>query len=82
MSSRTSYGTSYAQDKGAYAPRSSSSASSYHSTSSTASSVYAQSARSSRNKGYGNKPPIVHNGGGQSNDPNTSTSAPNSGYYQ
>jgi hypothetical protein len=40
--------------------------------------MYAQSSRSHR---YGNKPPVVHNGGGASNDPNTSTSAPNAGYY-
>jgi hypothetical protein len=51
--------------------------------SSTASSnFYAQSGYStSRNKGYGNKPPVIINGGGQIKDPNTSTSAPNSGYY-
>lgn len=44
-------------------------------------STYANSAQSSRNHRYSNKPPVVINGGGQSNDPNTSTSAPNSGYY-
>lgn len=31
--------------------------------------------------GGGGKPPVIHNGGGQSNDPNTNTSGPNSGYY-
>lgn len=45
-------------------------------------SLYANSGHSSsRTKRYGNKPPVVINGGGQINDPNTSTSAPNSGYY-
>jgi hypothetical protein len=34
------------------------------------------------NHGKGKPPVIVHNGGGQSNDPNTSTSAPNSGYWK
>jgi hypothetical protein len=52
-----------------------------YTNSSTSSNLYAHSAHSSRNHRYGNKPPVVVNGGGQSNDPNTSTSAPNSGYY-
>ncbi|PSN69895.1 hypothetical protein BS50DRAFT_631862 [Corynespora cassiicola Philippines] len=87
MSSRASYSSAYAQDKGAYAhrsssPRSTSSRSTSSSTSSRASSsLYAHSAHSSRNYRYGSKPPVIHNGGGQSNDPNTSTSASNSGYY-
>ncbi|KAF2794103.1 hypothetical protein K505DRAFT_242840 [Melanomma pulvis-pyrius CBS 109.77] len=84
MSARSSYGSSYAQDKGAsYASRSSSprSATSSSTSSSQSYSTYANSAQSSRNHRYGNKPPVVINGGGQSNDPNTSTSAPNSGYY-
>ncbi|KAF2022252.1 hypothetical protein BU24DRAFT_40737 [Aaosphaeria arxii CBS 175.79] len=51
--------------------------------SSSASSIYANSASStSRGSRYGNKPPVIHNGGGPSNDPNTSTSAGNAGYYQ
>jgi hypothetical protein len=56
-----------------------------HSTaysSASSSSLYAHSGHSSRNNRYGSKPPVIHNGGGQSNDPNTSTSAPNSGYYK
>ncbi|CAO2657578.1 Nn.00g037040.m01.CDS01 [Neocucurbitaria sp. VM-36] len=75
MSSSSSYG-SYAQDKGAYASRPSTSSTSYSTASS--SSLYANSSRSHR---YNSKPPVIHNGGGQTNDPNTSTSAPNSGYY-
>lgn len=78
MSSGSSYGASYAQDKGAYGQRSSSTASSYRSTSSTSSSVYAQS---SRNYRYGKEPPAIHNGGGPIKDPNTSTSASNASYY-
>ncbi|KAF2751729.1 hypothetical protein M011DRAFT_371576, partial [Sporormia fimetaria CBS 119925] len=49
--------------------------------SSTSQSLYTQSASSRSGARYNSKPPIIHNGGGQSNDPNTSTSAPNSGYY-
>ncbi|PVI02382.1 hypothetical protein DM02DRAFT_653683 [Periconia macrospinosa] len=80
MSSRSSYGSSY--DKGAsYAPRPSSTTSSTYTSSSTSSNLYAHSGYSSRNNRYGSKPQVVVSQGGQSNDPNTSTSAPNSGYY-
>ncbi|OCK89887.1 uncharacterized protein K441DRAFT_582019 [Cenococcum geophilum 1.58] len=46
-------------------------------------SIYANSATSSRsNRGYGSKPTVViHNGGGQTYDTTTSSSAGNSGYY-
>ncbi|KAF2440475.1 hypothetical protein P171DRAFT_489188 [Karstenula rhodostoma CBS 690.94] len=78
-----SYGASYAQDK-TYASRSSSPRSTTSTNSSTSSSsLYAHRGHSTRNNRYGSKPngPVVHNGGGQSNGPN-STSAGNSGYYQ
>ena len=58
----------------------STSSSSYSASSSTYQSLYTQSASSSRSKRY-SKPPVIHNGGGKINDPNTSTSAPNGGYY-
>jgi hypothetical protein len=48
---------------------------------SSSSSLYAHSTNSSRNKRYGNKPPVIHNGGGQSYDDNTSSSAPNGSYH-
>ncbi|KAI4956219.1 hypothetical protein J4E91_000430 [Alternaria rosae] len=76
MSSSSSYG-SYGQNKGAYASRPSTSSTSY---SAASSSLYTNSGSSSRSKTYKN-PPIIHNGGGKINDPNTSTSAPNGGYY-
>ncbi|KAH8702654.1 hypothetical protein GQ44DRAFT_764431 [Phaeosphaeriaceae sp. PMI808] len=47
---------------------------------SSSSSIYANSAQSSRKHRYGNKPPVVHNSW-CGLDPNISTSAPNSGYY-
>ncbi|KAF2653533.1 hypothetical protein K491DRAFT_694581, partial [Lophiostoma macrostomum CBS 122681] len=83
MSSRTSYSSSTGQDKVGNAARPSSRSSTSTSSSAATQSIYANSAQSSRNYRYGSKPaPVtVHNGGGQSNDPNTSTSAPNSGYY-
>ncbi|KAF1941538.1 hypothetical protein EJ02DRAFT_201270 [Clathrospora elynae] len=77
MSSSSSYG-SYTQDKGAVTSRPSTSSTSYSAASS--SSLYTNTGRSSRPKCY-SKPPIIHNGGGQIDDPNTSTSAPNEGYY-
>ncbi|CAI9627404.1 hypothetical protein GT037_004415 [Alternaria burnsii] len=77
MSSSSSYG-SYGQGKGAYASRPSTSSTSY---SVASSSLYTNSGSSSRSKAY-SKPPIIHNGGGQIYDPNTSTSAPNGGYYK
>jgi hypothetical protein len=60
----------------------STSSSSYSASSSTYQSLYTHSASSSssRSKRY-SKPPVIHNGGGKINDPNTSTSAPNGGYY-
>ncbi|KAF3035602.1 hypothetical protein E8E11_001201 [Didymella keratinophila] len=64
---------SYYQDKGAYAPRPSTG------SSSTSASNYAQSSSSRR---YGSKPTVKITYGGPSNDPNTSTSASNSGYYK
>lgn len=45
------------------------------------SSLYAQSGSSSRGGPRYSKPPVIHNGGGQIYDPNTSTSAPNGGYH-
>ncbi|KAF2000702.1 hypothetical protein P154DRAFT_522306 [Amniculicola lignicola CBS 123094] len=80
-SSRSSYGSSYGQDTKGFSSSPRSSTSSYSATSSSTRSTYTNSASSSRPNRYSNKPPVVHNGGGQSNDPNTSTSAPNSGYY-
>lgn len=53
-------------------------------TSNPSQSIYANSATSSRsNRGYGSKPTsvVIHNGGGQTCDTTTSTSASNSGYY-
>ncbi|KAF2279373.1 uncharacterized protein EI97DRAFT_455629 [Westerdykella ornata] len=83
MSSRSSstYGSSSTQDKGAYVrPSSSRSSASTASYSSSGSAAYSSSSsRGYRSKNY--KPPVIHNGGGQTNDPNTSTSAPNAGYY-
>ncbi|KAF2705014.1 hypothetical protein K504DRAFT_506481 [Pleomassaria siparia CBS 279.74] len=83
MSSPSSYSVSYPDKGTTYVSRSSSprSATSSSASSSQSRSIYANSAQSSRNHRYANKPPIVHNGGGTSNDTNTSTSAPNSGYY-
>ncbi|KAF2643243.1 hypothetical protein P280DRAFT_394800, partial [Massarina eburnea CBS 473.64] len=52
-----------------------------YTSSSASSSLFAHPGQSSRNYRYGSKPPIINNGGGTSHDPNTSTSAPNSGYY-
>ncbi|KAH7126876.1 hypothetical protein B0J11DRAFT_579299 [Dendryphion nanum] len=76
MSSRASYSSSsYTQDKGAYGQRSSSPRSLTSNSSTSTNS--AQSSRSGRFS----KPPVIHNGGGQSDDPNTSTSVSNSGYY-
>lgn len=86
MSSRGSY-SSYSKG-GNYAPRSSSprsvTSSRSSASSSTSNSIYANSGSSARNFRYGSKPggTVIHNGGGQTNDPNTSTSAGNSGYYQ
>ncbi|KAG9187683.1 hypothetical protein G6011_05554 [Alternaria panax] len=77
MSSSSSYG-SYGPSKGTYASRPSTSSTSY---SAASSSLYTNSGSSSRGKAC-SKPPIVHNGGGQIYDPNTSTSAPNGGYYK
>ncbi|KAI8937742.1 hypothetical protein NX059_005442 [Plenodomus lindquistii] len=78
MSTSPSY-TSYSQtNKATYPSRPSTLSTTYSSTSS--SSLYAQSANSSRGKHY-SKPPVIHNGGGQIYDPNTSTSAPNGGYH-
>ncbi|KAF2819956.1 hypothetical protein CC86DRAFT_412426 [Ophiobolus disseminans] len=78
-SSSSSYG-SYAQaNKGAYTSRPSTSSTTY--TTASSSSRYAQSGHSSRNKGYGSKPPVIHNGGGQTYDPNTSSSVPNGSYH-
>ncbi|KAF9699204.1 hypothetical protein EKO04_003072 [Ascochyta lentis] len=71
----SSYG-SYYQGKGAYAPRPSTS-------STTVSSNYAQSAQSSHS--YGGRPPatvVIHKPSGPIYDPNTSTSADNSGYHR
>ena len=95
MSSSSSYG-SYGQSKGAYASRPSTSSTCMFSTpirssqrhdsnilaaySAASSSLYTNSGSSSRSKSYKN-PPVIHNGGGKINDPNTSTSAPNGGYY-
>ncbi|KAJ4357455.1 uncharacterized protein N0V89_002030 [Didymosphaeria variabile] len=80
----SSYGSSYAQDKGAYASRSSSprsTTSTYSSPSS--SSLYAHRGHSQRNNRYGSKPSgnVQVTQGGQSNGP-SSTSAGNAGYYQ
>ncbi|KAL5441127.1 hypothetical protein PMIN05_004598 [Paraphaeosphaeria minitans] len=75
-----SYGSSYSQDKSkSYAPRSTNSTSSPTSSS----SLYAHRGHSTRNNRYGSKPSgtVIHNDGGQSSGPN-STSAGNSGYYQ
>ncbi|KAJ4325529.1 hypothetical protein N0V94_000672 [Neodidymelliopsis sp. IMI 364377] len=70
----SSYG-SYYQDKGSYAPRPSTG-------SSTAPSNYAQSNYSSRGRSYGSKATVVvHKPSGPTHDPNTSSSAGNSGYY-
>ncbi|KAJ8117988.1 hypothetical protein OPT61_g926 [Boeremia exigua] len=70
----SSYGSSYYPAKAAPRP----------STSSTmSSSTYAQSAHSSRS--YGSRPQavvVVHKPSGPTYDPNTSTSAGNSGYYR
>jgi hypothetical protein len=94
MSSSSSYG-SYSQNKGAYTSRPSTSSTCMSSApiksakrydsnmlaahSAASSSLYTNSGSSSRSKAYSK--PIVHNGGGKINDPNTSTSAPNGGYY-
>lgn len=96
MSSSSSYG-SYGQGKGAYASRPSTSSTCTlpapirsclkdesnipAAYSAASSSLYTNSGSSSRSKAY-SKPPIIHNGGGQIYDPNTSTSAPNGGYYK
>ncbi|KAL1611886.1 hypothetical protein SLS60_000108 [Paraconiothyrium brasiliense] len=77
-----SYGSSYAQDKGAYASRSSSpksTSSTYSSPSS--SSLYAHRGHSQRNNRYGSKPDVKVTHGTTSNGP-SSTSAGNAGYYQ
>ncbi|CAE7205346.1 hypothetical protein CFE70_008602 [Pyrenophora teres f. teres 0-1] len=79
MSSNGSYSGYYAQDKGAYTSRPTTSSTTYSATSSR--SYNTNSGTSSRSKCY-SQPPAVHNGGGKLNDPNTSTSAPNGGYYR
>ncbi|KAH3950337.1 hypothetical protein HBI56_005140 [Parastagonospora nodorum] len=75
MSSNSYYGQA---TKAAYTSRPSTSSTTY---SSASSSIYAQSADSSRAKRYGSKPPVIHNGGGQTHDPNTSSSAPSGSYH-
>ncbi|KAF1949141.1 hypothetical protein CC80DRAFT_510782 [Byssothecium circinans] len=77
---RTSSSSSRSTSSSTYT---SSSTTSSSSSASASSSLFAHSGQSSRNYRYASKPqrPVVHNGGGASNDPNTSTSAPNSGYY-
>ncbi|KAF2260441.1 hypothetical protein CC78DRAFT_584863 [Lojkania enalia] len=86
MSSRSSHGSSYSQDKGAsYGPHSSSPRSTTSSTSSRASSsIYANTAQSSRNYRYGSKPGsvVIHNGGGPNTGTGSSSSASDSGYYK
>jgi len=97
MSSSSSYGACPQPHKAVYAPRPPTSAVCRLPVASTAapkdppdnlaaalsnasSSLSAQSGSSSRGPRY-SKPPIIHNGGGQTHDPNTSTSAPNGGYH-
>ena len=96
MSSNGSYSGYYAQDKGAYTSRPTTSSTSMlakrpqytghdsntHTAYSTASSrsLNTNPGNSSRSNRY-SQPPVIHNGGGKLNDPNTSTSAPNGGYY-
>ncbi|KAG9378948.1 Chromate transporter [Pyrenophora tritici-repentis] len=71
MSSNGSYSGYYAQNKGAYTSRPTTSSTSYSATSSR--SLNTNSGTSSRGKCF-SQPPVVHNGGGKLNDPNTSTS--------
>ncbi|KAF2856703.1 hypothetical protein T440DRAFT_512711 [Plenodomus tracheiphilus IPT5] len=78
MSSSSSYGSYSQTNKATYTSRPSTSSTSYSSNAS--SSLYTQSGSSSRGARY-SKPPVIHNGGGQIYDPNTSTSAPNGGYH-
>ncbi|KAH9868400.1 hypothetical protein J1614_007472 [Plenodomus biglobosus] len=66
-------------NKSTYPSRPSTSSTTHSSTSS--SSLHAQPANSSRGGPRYSKPPVIHNGGGQIYDPNTSTSAPNGGYH-
>ncbi|KAF2735534.1 hypothetical protein EJ04DRAFT_563223 [Polyplosphaeria fusca] len=85
MSSRQSYGSSFAHDK-AYGGRSTSprsTASSAYSSSSS-SSIYANTAQSSRNFRYGTKstPVVIHNGGGSNTNTGASSSASDSGYHR
>ncbi|ORX98435.1 hypothetical protein BCR34DRAFT_606932 [Clohesyomyces aquaticus] len=81
MSSRSTYGASSSYGKAGGAASRSPSTSSYASSSSPRSSPSQSLYTNASSRRYGSKPGgvVIHNGGGTSNDPNTSSSAPNSG---